>query len=60
MAPLWGPTVSVAVAGQSVRLAEDVELALYRIAQEAITNARKHNAAREIRVILMSSRIAPC
>ena len=52
MAPLWGPNVTVAVAGQSVRLAEDVELALYRIAQEAITNARKHSAAREIRVTL--------
>jgi two-component system sensor histidine kinase DegS len=52
MAPLWGPTVTVAVNEQSVRLADDVELALYRIAQEAITNARKHSAAREIRVIL--------
>ena len=52
MAPLWGPNVTVAIMGQSTRLADDVELALYRIAQEAITNARKHSAAREIRVIL--------
>lgn len=52
MAPLWGPDVTVAVTGRAVRLADDVELALYRIAQEAITNARKHSAAREIRVIL--------
>jgi signal transduction histidine kinase len=52
MAPLWGPHVTVAIAGQPARLAEDVELALYRIAQEAITNARKHSAAGEIRVTL--------
>lgn len=52
MAPLWGPNVTVAVTGRFVRLADDVELALYRIAQEAITNARKHSAAGEIRVIL--------
>jgi signal transduction histidine kinase len=52
MAPLWGPNVTVAVSGQSERMAEDVELALYRIAQEAITNARKHSAAREICVTL--------
>ncbi|MFN8664859.1 MAG: histidine kinase, partial [Thermomicrobiales bacterium] len=44
MAPLWGPNVTVAIMGQSMRLADDVELALYRIAQEAITNARKHSA----------------
>ncbi len=52
MAPLWGPGVTVAVSGQPARLTDDVELALYRIAQEAITNARKHSAAREIRVTL--------
>jgi two-component system sensor histidine kinase DegS len=52
MAPLWGPNVTVTVTGETVRLADDVELALYRIAQEAITNARKHSAAREILVIL--------
>jgi two-component system sensor histidine kinase DegS len=52
MAPLWGPGVTVKITGQPNRLADDVELALYRIAQEAITNARKHSAAREIHVIL--------
>lgn len=52
MAPLWGPNVTVAVTGQAEPLADDVELALYRIAQEAIANARKHSAAREIRVTL--------
>lgn len=55
MAPLWGPGVTVAIGGQPgsvARLADDVELALYRIAQEAITNARRHSAAREIRVTL--------
>jgi two-component system sensor histidine kinase DegS len=52
MAPLWGPSVTVAISGQPPRLADDVELALYRIAQEAITNARKHSAAREIQVLL--------
>jgi signal transduction histidine kinase len=53
MAPLWGPHVTVSVSGRDARLAEDVELALYRIAQEAITNARKHSAAGEIRVELV-------
>jgi signal transduction histidine kinase len=52
MAPLWGPHVTVSVHGQTARMANDVELALYRIAQEAITNARKHSAARDIRVHL--------
>jgi signal transduction histidine kinase len=52
MAPLWGPHVTVAVPGPAIRQAADVELAHYRIAQEAITHARKHSAARDIRVVL--------
>ncbi|MFT4037535.1 MAG: sensor histidine kinase [Thermomicrobiales bacterium] len=52
MAPLWGPKVTVTTNGGEASLADDVELALYRIAQEAITNARKHSGAAEIRVDL--------
>lgn len=36
----------------SVTLAPDLELALYRIVQEALTNARKYSQAREIWVFL--------
>lgn len=52
MAPLWGPRVSVTTQGCEQPLADDVELALYRIAQEAIANARKHSGANEICVDL--------
>jgi len=48
----FGLPVSVAVQGQARRLPPDVELALYRIAQEALTNAAKHADARHAVVTL--------
>lgn len=36
--------------GKIVRLADEVELALFRIAQEALTNIRKHSAADKVSV----------
>jgi signal transduction histidine kinase len=54
MPPLWGTEVSVET--QSIdaeqRLPADVELALFRIAQEAVSNARRHGAASRVRVSL--------
>ena len=42
------------------RLTEPVETALFRIAQEALTNALKHSGAKEILVILSSSQDHAC
>jgi signal transduction histidine kinase len=39
--------------GEPRRLAPDVELALYRIAQESLNNARRHAAATQIEVTLI-------
>ncbi len=54
MPPLWGTEVIVDVAGlgERDRLPPDVELGLYRIAQEAVSNARRHGAASRVRVSL--------
>jgi two-component system sensor histidine kinase DegS len=54
MPPLWGTNVTVAVTGigEGDRLAPDVELALFRIAQEAVSNARRHGSASEVSVSL--------
>ncbi len=60
--PLWGPRISVDVCGLAAeqRLEPDVELALYRIAQEAISNARRHGSASHVivQVRLTSEEIA--
>lgn len=51
--PLWGPRVVVDVSeGLVHRLPADVELGLYRIAQEAVSNARRHGAASLVTVSL--------
>ena len=54
MPPLWGTEVIVDVSGlgTSERLPADIELGLYRIAQEAVSNARRHGAASRVRVAL--------
>lgn len=52
--PLWGPAVEVATRGigPGERLPAEVELALYRIAQEAVSNACRHGAANRVSVSL--------
>jgi signal transduction histidine kinase len=52
--PLWGPTMAIETRGFTTkdRLPPEIELALYRIAQEAISNARRHGAASHVSLIL--------
>ena len=55
MPPLWGTEVTVETQGIGLeeRLPAEVELALLRIAQEAVANARRHGAANRVRVSLV-------
>jgi two-component system sensor histidine kinase UhpB len=48
-----GVAIGLAVAGMDGRLPPEVELALYRVAQEAITNARRHAQASRAAVRLI-------
>jgi signal transduction histidine kinase len=48
----WGAAVSLDVLGEARRLAPEPEHALFRAAQEGLTNVRKHAAARCARVTL--------
>jgi signal transduction histidine kinase len=52
--PLWGPRVDVAAHGIGAgdRLPAEVEVALFRIAQEAVSNARRHSGASHVQVTL--------
>src|SRR5215217_819396 len=54
MPPLWGTEVTVETQGigEGERLPADIELALYRVAQEAVSNAQRHGAASRVRVSL--------
>jgi signal transduction histidine kinase len=56
--PLWGSRVTVAAHGleAGARLPAEVELGLFRIAQEAVSNARRHAAASHVQVSLASGR----
>jgi two-component system sensor histidine kinase DegS len=42
--------VDFIVTGDTVRMADEVELAIFRIAQESLTNIRKHSGASHVRV----------
>jgi signal transduction histidine kinase len=48
-----GPSVFLAVQGEPVRLAPDLELAAFRIVQQALSNAVQHAAAHHIGVTVL-------
>src|SRR5215204_4768057 len=54
MPPLWGTEVTIEAQGigPGERLPADVELTLFRITQEAVSNTRRHGAASHVRVSL--------
>jgi signal transduction histidine kinase len=56
--PLWGPAVEVETKGIAARtrLPSEIEVALYRIAQEAVSNARHHSAATKVGVTVALER----
>jgi signal transduction histidine kinase len=58
MPPLWGTEVVVEThgIGTEERLPAEAELALFRIAQEAVSNARRHGAASRAQVSLTVKR----
>ena len=58
MPPLWGTEVLVETRGIGTeeRLPAEVELTLFRIAQEAVSNARRHGAASRVQVSLTLKR----
>ena len=47
-----GMKVSASVAGRELRLPRDIELALFRIAQEALTNAAKHSGGTAVDIAI--------
>ncbi|MDM0073488.1 cache domain-containing protein [Variovorax sp. J2P1-59] len=46
---------SVAIHGEPYELAQEVKTALFRVAQEALTNVRKHSGAMQVRIALTFS-----
>ena len=57
MPPLWGTEVTVETRGfrPDQRLPPETELGLFRIAQEAVSNARRHGAASRVMVSLVAT-----
>lgn len=57
MPPLWGTEVTVETRGidPDQRLPVETELGLFRIAQEAVSNARRHGAASRVMVSLVKT-----
>jgi signal transduction histidine kinase len=47
-----GAQVDLRIEGRHVALPLGIDLSLYRIAQEALTNARKHSAGAEVEILL--------
>jgi signal transduction histidine kinase len=47
-----GVDVQLVASGEATRLPSEVETALFRIAQEAVTNVSKHANARRVRIVL--------
>jgi len=54
----WPLSVHFVVSGRQRRLPAAIELALYRVVQEALTNVAKHSAAAEAKVALNWQRMA--
>lgn len=44
--------IEMQVMGHKKRLADDIEIVLYRVLQEALTNIEKHSAARHVEILL--------
>jgi len=51
---LWGPRIALAISSfaSGDRLPADIEAALFRIAQEAVSNARRHSGANHVTLSL--------
>lgn len=47
-----GPAVTLRLLGDATGLEPDAALTLYRVAQEGLTNVRKHSAARSVEIVL--------
>jgi PAS domain S-box-containing protein len=47
-----GMQIEMQVMGHKKRLADDIEIVLYRVLQEALTNIEKHSAARHVEILL--------
>ncbi|MBX6363798.1 MAG: sensor histidine kinase [Gemmatimonadetes bacterium] len=57
---MGGPKIAVEADAATLPLSPEAELALYRIVQEAISNASRHSGARHVRVRLWRAPAAVC